>query len=127
MREFRSPGCASRSPAGQQPAAVVEAEDSIASGICDAPDELRKRGDKPQVSDGAALSADKQASVRVTEPESAWLLGLLSSVRVVSSTIALGRPRAHVYGPPKPAQFCLALALRDALFGLLVELRRGGG
>ena len=39
------PGGASRSPAGQQAAAGVKAEDSIASGICDAPE--RSRSSRP--------------------------------------------------------------------------------
>lgn len=50
--------------------------------------------------------------------------GSLMVVGVVAASVALGRAPAEVDWPGEPTQLSLALALRDALLGLLIEIRR---
>src|SRR5450755_1430770 len=51
----------------------------------------------------------------------------LGAAGVVPASVALGRAPAEVDWPGESAQLGLTLALRDALLGLLVEVRRRCG
>ena len=100
--------------------AVIAADEQ--AGVRAGPASCRQRGQCPRRRDrGCGCPREwLRPAERVTVQETAGSAGLLSSAGVILATIALGRPRAQVDRPPKPAQFRLALTLRDALFGLFV-------